>query len=76
MRFGKILMVGVAASILFGSPVYAAGKKAKAEWTSTWTYNKSSKTWKKKAVKVKTSGSDLYEKMRKKYGSYRIGERP
>ena len=51
MRFGKILMVGMAASILFGSPAYAAGKKAKTEWTSTWTYNKSSKTWKKKAVK-------------------------
>jgi len=69
MRFGKIIMVGVAASILFGSPVYAAGKKKKpaTEWTSTWTYNKSSKTWKKKAVKKSTEcWVDVYLRNRDK----------
>lgn len=72
MRFGKILMTGVAASILFGTTAYPAEKNV--TWRSTWTYNKNSKTWKKKAVKVKTSGSDLYEKLRKKHGNYRWEE--
>lgn len=53
--------------ILFGSSAYAAEKKPKYEWTSTWSYNKRSKTWKKKAVKKSTEcWIDVYLRNRDK----------
>jgi hypothetical protein len=62
----KIIVCAMSLSLaLAGSTAAYAGGKKKAEYRSSWTYNKKSKTWKAKAVKKETT-SQRIERLRKK----------
>jgi hypothetical protein len=60
----KIVICAMIASFVAPVAAYPAGKKA-AEYTTSWTYNQKSRTWKAKAVKKETT-SQMIERLRKK----------